>query len=242
MMNFSRRALVLASLLTGLSGSTAFAAGSPVGTWIDHSGEGAVEISDCNGKLCGKVVWLKSAANNETCNLQVIGNAKASAGGKWDGGWIYDPENKAQYDVELTPMGDKLKVLGYAGVKLFGETMMWTRAPGDLKRCDLKDEIKAVPAVPAPVVVPAQRQEAAVKPAEPRNADPAPVPQTAPVPAPAAQPAPDMKKPPVVASKKFSLDDLKLDDLDLDEVKIRNDKGKCSVAIKDVGTFKFDCD
>jgi hypothetical protein len=33
------------------------------------------------------------------------------------------------------PDGSKLKVVGYAGTKLFSETMVWTRAPADLQRC-----------------------------------------------------------------------------------------------------------
>jgi uncharacterized protein (DUF2147 family) len=131
------RYLAASPLLLIAAASSALAAADPIGTWIDHTGRGAVEISACNGSLCGRIVWLKSAGDQEACGIQVIGNARPVAGGKWDGGWIYDPEANAKYDVELTPLGDnKLKVLGYAGTKMFGETMMWTRAPADLTRCD----------------------------------------------------------------------------------------------------------
>jgi hypothetical protein len=58
--------------------------------WIDHTGRGAVEISNCGGSLCGKIVWLKDSAHNETCGKQVIGNVKPVGAGKWDNGWIYD--------------------------------------------------------------------------------------------------------------------------------------------------------
>ena len=38
--------------------------------------------------------------------------------------------------VEITPMGaDRLKVMGYMGSKMLSETMMWKRAPANLKRC-----------------------------------------------------------------------------------------------------------
>ena len=245
MLKSHRYALVSAWLFMTASAGAAVAGPDPVGTWIDHSGEGAVEITDCGGKLCGKVVWLKSAANNETCNLQVIGNAKPSSGGVWQGGWIYDPEAKSKYDVELTPMGgDRLKVFGYAGMRMFGETMMWTRAPADLKRCDAKEEAKVVAPAPAPATASGGQQVAVAKPVPSVSADPvpapAPVPQAAPVEVAGQvvppQPAPAMKRPPVVASKKFSLDDLKFDDIDL-----RKDKGKCDVTIKELGSFKFDC-
>jgi uncharacterized protein (DUF2147 family) len=127
----------LAAFPIALAAGGALSAASPIGTWIDHTGRGAVEIFDCNGELCGRIVWLKSAADQPACGMQIIGNAKPAAGGRWDGGWIYDPEAKSKYDVELTPLGaQKLKVFGYAGVKLFGETMTWTRAPADLRRCD----------------------------------------------------------------------------------------------------------
>ena len=60
------------------------------------------------------------------------------AGNKWDGGWIIDPDKdpNKKYDVEITPLSDqKLKVMGYAGMKFLSETMTWTRAPADLKKC-----------------------------------------------------------------------------------------------------------
>jgi hypothetical protein len=38
--------------------------------------------------------------------------------------------------VEITPQGgQKLKVMGYAGMKFLNETMIWTRASADLKKC-----------------------------------------------------------------------------------------------------------
>ena len=126
--------LALLPVIAAATAGSAFAA-SPLGVWIDHTGRGAVEITQCGGALCGKVVWVKSAADKEGCNIQIIGNAKP-VGSKWDGGWILDPEKNEKYDVELTPVGDnKLKVLGYMGMKMFGETMMWTRAPAGLGRC-----------------------------------------------------------------------------------------------------------
>jgi hypothetical protein len=114
--------------------------------WIDHTGRGGVEIKECNGnKLCGHIVWLKDSKNMEACGEQVLGDVKPVGGGKWDNGWIYDPDAESKYDVELTPMGDKLKVVGYAGSKWLSETMTWKRAPADLQRCS-KDKAAAAPA------------------------------------------------------------------------------------------------
>ena len=157
-----KRIALLPIVLAASAGTTA-AGASPIGIWIDHTGRGAVEIIDCNGALCGHVVWLKSAGDEEACNMQVLGNVKPVAGGKWDKGWIYDPERRAKFDVEITPLGDgKLKILGYAGVKLFSETMTWTRAPADLKRCSKASvEAKAKESAPAVASAEAPATEAA---------------------------------------------------------------------------------
>ncbi|MEZ5908369.1 MAG: DUF2147 domain-containing protein [Hyphomicrobiaceae bacterium] len=124
------------------------------GVWIDHTGRGAVEILRCGEGLCGRIFWLKSQtdgrgrpltdANNPVsskrrqpiCGLQIIRNLRPVANGKWDNGKIYDPERGEEFDVELTLKGpDKLQVLGYAGLKWLSETMIWRRAPVDIKPC-----------------------------------------------------------------------------------------------------------
>jgi uncharacterized protein (DUF2147 family) len=148
-MQLHKHALRLASslaLLVACAGA-GHASSGPTGVWIDHTGRGAVEITECNGALCGRIVWLKDAANNSVCGTQVIGNAKPVGGDTWDGGWIYDPEKDAKYSVELKPMGaDKLRVMGYMGSKFLSETMTWKRAGADLPRSDRRAEPKAAPA------------------------------------------------------------------------------------------------
>ena len=117
--------------------SPSFAA-EPIGLWYDHTGRGAVEIVKCGSNLCGKLVWLKNPGHKQGCGLQIIGNVKPVSSGVWDGGWIIDPEKdlNTKYSVELTLLNPKsLKVVGYMGSKFFSETMMWKRAPDDLKRC-----------------------------------------------------------------------------------------------------------
>jgi uncharacterized protein (DUF2147 family) len=128
--------LQVAALATVAIGASPAFAAEPTGLWFDHTGRGAVEIVKCGDLLCGRVVWLKDGVNRKACGIQILGNVKPMPGGSWDGGWIYDPEQDAKYSVELTPVGAKaLKVVGYMGTKFFRETMMWQRAPADLKRC-----------------------------------------------------------------------------------------------------------
>jgi uncharacterized protein (DUF2147 family) len=131
----SARALAAALAATMLP-LLAAGAVEPVGIWFDHTGRGAVEIKRCGGALCGRVVWLKDAANRSACGMQIIGDVRQTAGGAWDGGWIYDPDRDTKYSVEITLLGgQQLKVVGYMGTKLLSETMIWRRAPADLKRC-----------------------------------------------------------------------------------------------------------
>jgi uncharacterized protein (DUF2147 family) len=135
------------------------AASGPTGVWIDHTGRGAVEITDCAGALCGRIVWLKDAGNKSVCGKQVIGSAKRTSAGTWDGGWIYDPERGARYSVELKLLGrDKLRVMGYMGSKMFSETYTWRRATVDLARCD------GVPVTASPSPAPNDPNPAATEP------------------------------------------------------------------------------
>jgi len=127
---------IAASAALLFTAAPASASPDPRGVWIDHTGRGAVEITDCEGALCGRVVWLKDDGNAEACGVQILGNVKPAGTGVWDKGWIYDPEQDARFSVELKPIGpEKLRVLGYLGTKLFSETMVWQRAPADLQRC-----------------------------------------------------------------------------------------------------------
>ena len=59
----TRIAQVAAFAATVAAASAASAGGEPTGVWIDHTGRGAVEITNCGGALCGRVVWLKDAAH-----------------------------------------------------------------------------------------------------------------------------------------------------------------------------------
>jgi len=143
--------MALASLL---SIPSAAKAKDITGVWLSDDGEGAVEIQPCGDKRCGRLVWLKTPlddagrplvdANNPdpaartrpVCGVDIIKNVALQIDGSWDGGSVYDPEEGKVYSVMLKAKGnDSLEVTGYLGIKAFGETMIWTSAPAQLKRC-----------------------------------------------------------------------------------------------------------
>ena len=76
---------------------------------------------------------------------------------------------QTRYDVEITPQGDKLKVMGYAGMKFLSQTMIWTRAPSSLPKCNATQA-----RAPDPAATPAP---AAPAPAAPAPSAPEPAPK-----------------------------------------------------------------
>jgi len=149
------------------------ATGSPeTGVWLDHTKRGAVEITNCDGRLCGYIYWLKDPLQkngqplvdgnnperknrgNPICGLQIIGGLQQTGAGVWDKGWIYDPEKGERYDLELRLKGPgQLQIMGYMGVKWLSETYSWTKPPTDLKRCDVQ-----AASLPPPTRAPAQQR------------------------------------------------------------------------------------
>jgi uncharacterized protein (DUF2147 family) len=124
------------------------AAADVTGVWIDHTGQGAVEIAPCgaNGgnpgnRVCGRVVWLKnpehrSVSGKRICGTQVLGDLRKEAANTWDSGWIYNPEDEERFSASLQlANADTMKVTGYLGIKLLGETFTWKRATTTLEPC-----------------------------------------------------------------------------------------------------------
>jgi len=150
-MPYERHALRAAALASALAVSApALAADDVLGVWMNDTGRGAIEIKDCGGKICGHVVWVKDPTSDaKGCGRQILGDV-VKTGGTWGGddAWIYSPEKKKNYNVEITPLSDgTLKVKGYAGISFLSKTMIWTKAPDDLVRCNSTQEA-AAPAVP----------------------------------------------------------------------------------------------
>lgn len=142
----------MAALVAVAGAAVAESNGADVsGVWIDHTGQGAVEIGPCGGtvgaggsssnRVCGRVVWLKnpdhrSKSGKRICGTQVLGDLRREAANAWESGWIYNPEDEERFSASLQlANADTLMVTGYLGVKFLGETFTWRRATTSLERC-----------------------------------------------------------------------------------------------------------
>jgi len=140
------RKITLCAVLVALGalplGALAGRAADVTGTWIDHTGQGAVEIRPCGELMCGRVVWLKnpthrSRSGRPICGAQILGNLHRGETNTWSSGWIYNPEDEERFSAEIKLQNENtLLVTGYLGIKLLGETFTWKRAPTDLQRCN----------------------------------------------------------------------------------------------------------
>ena len=116
-----------------------------IGTWINASGKGHIQIFKQGNKYFGKLIWLKEP-NDEKGNPKTdTKNPNESLRNKsligllilrdfvfdeneWNKGRIYDPQNGKDYKCFLKLKDSKtLSVRGYIGVSLLGRTETWTR-------------------------------------------------------------------------------------------------------------------
>jgi len=130
-------ALVLATSITRAQGP----ARGVTGTWIDHTGQGAVEIEPCGDRMCGRVVWLKNPAHKSKsgrpiCGTQILGDLHERSNNTWESGWIYNPEDEERFNADIKLKNENtLLVTGYLGIKILGETYTWKRATSHLDQC-----------------------------------------------------------------------------------------------------------
>lgn len=129
---------------------------SVMGTWLVASGKAQVRIQPCAdpaaGPLCGyisglidptgpdgKVVppdqandWRNSdpaLRNRKVLGMPLIwGFKKTSDPNSFEEGKIYNGENGKTYNANISLQPDgKLRLRGYVGAPMFGETQVWTR-------------------------------------------------------------------------------------------------------------------
>jgi uncharacterized protein (DUF2147 family) len=139
--------LLLAATMAGIASAHVASAEAPQGIWL-IDGEAAVQIEDCNGLLCGRLLWLQTLLDRdgklkrdkrnpdpamrqrELCGLTVIWDLHSTGPGQWSEGWFYNPESGKTYNVkiELTS-SDALVARFYYGTPLLGQTKTLNRIP-----------------------------------------------------------------------------------------------------------------
>ncbi len=149
--------LILAATMLGLMTTGVSAQESKVfGTWLTASGVAQVKIGPCtegaSGALCGFIIGLINPkgpdgkvvapeiatdyrnADPKLRSRKVIGMPliwgfkKTNDPNVFEGGQIYNGENGKVYsaNISLQP-DDTLRLRGYVGSPMFGETQVWTR-------------------------------------------------------------------------------------------------------------------
>jgi uncharacterized protein (DUF2147 family) len=148
--------LVAALLLGALVSPASAQQPSVMGTWLTASGKAQVRIGPCpepaNGPICGFIVGLfnpkgpdgtvvtpEAATDYHNTNPALRGRKvlgmpliwgfkKTSDPNSFEDGQIYNGENGKIYNANISLQPDgKLRLRGYVGSPMFGETQIWTR-------------------------------------------------------------------------------------------------------------------
>ena len=149
------RKLLMAALVA-VSAAVPAHAQSVMGVWLTASGVAKVQIGPCdspaNGPICGTVVGLinpkgpngqvvapevatdfrnpdPNLRSRKVIGMPLIWGFKKTADPKvFEDGHIYNGENGKVYsaNISLQPDGT-LRLRGYVGSPMFGETQIWTR-------------------------------------------------------------------------------------------------------------------
>jgi uncharacterized protein (DUF2147 family) len=150
------RKLVLVALLGALTSTASAQTPSVMGTWLTASGIAQVRIGPCpdpaNGPICGLVAGLinpkgpdgnavgpdmatdyrnpdPALRTRKVIGMPLIWGFKKTADpNAFEDGHIYNGENGKIYNANISLQPDgKLRLRGYVGTPMFGETQLWTR-------------------------------------------------------------------------------------------------------------------
>lgn len=112
--------------------------------WFNEEKEAKIQFYEQDGKLFGKIVWLKEPKENgkdktdknnskqelrgkPIVGLVILKNFKKDGKG-WEDGEIYDPKSGKTYSSTIKWSGEnQLNIRGFIGVSLVGRTTKFTR-------------------------------------------------------------------------------------------------------------------
>ncbi len=137
--------LILGLLLSSLTIVAQSTKSTIIGTWLNQDKAAKIEIYEQAGKVFGKIVWLeepnengkpktdnknpdKAKHNDPIIGSVMLKNFVFDGKSTWEDGTIYDARSGKTYRSYMKLQADKtLKVRGYVGISLFGQTNIWTR-------------------------------------------------------------------------------------------------------------------
>jgi uncharacterized protein (DUF2147 family) len=125
-------------------GGPAFADG-PYGVWMIEN-EVALEIFDCNGLLCGRIVYLRIPRDDTgelkreqenpraglrprlMCGMTVLEDLRPAGPDNWDQGRFYDPRNGGRYSIAARLISRNVIVARiYSGSRVNGQSQTLLR-------------------------------------------------------------------------------------------------------------------
>lgn len=125
----------------------AIAAAFPPGVWLMGE-QVAIQVFDCSGALCGRVVFLQvpldlqgllkrdtlnpnpALRQRQVCGPTIIWNLRSLDSTHWGGGWFYNPEDGKTYRISMElKSADVIVPRIYLGMPIFGETRTLVRVP-----------------------------------------------------------------------------------------------------------------
>ncbi len=117
------------------------------GIWLMPS-KVAMQIFDCNGLLCGRIVWLQhprdqagqfvrdkenpdpALRQRPLCGQTILWGLQQTEPDHWVSGWLYNPDDGKAYRVRAElRSADVMVARIYLGIPLFGETWTLLRVP-----------------------------------------------------------------------------------------------------------------
>src|SRR4051812_5285964 len=148
--------MLVAAILVTLGSAASAQAPSVMGVWLTQSGVAQVQIGPCadpsGGALCGFIVGLinpkgpdgqavapeaatdyrnadPKLRSRKVIGLPLIwGFRKTADPNAFEDGHIYNGENGKTYNANISLQADgMLRLRGYVGSPMFGETQVWTR-------------------------------------------------------------------------------------------------------------------
>jgi uncharacterized protein (DUF2147 family) len=139
---FFKRAATLLFLLLGLP-AAAPAPEAPIGRWLTTNHQAVIQITPCGANFCGRIVGIivRHAGDpmpldwhgRPQCDFTMLRTARqigTAAATRW-AGTVQDPRDGATYDAIISVGADgNLRLRGYLGLPLFGETQRWTPFTG----------------------------------------------------------------------------------------------------------------